>query len=200
VRSAVRACAVAEATAVSTAEVAKLFGRLAEPMLYLDETVGPCCHSACSDCEWRDPEGGYRFDLMKATQPKWVPCYLLRDFADQRGSHTTRWSAAIFGADESVSRDAFGERLSAMEFATSMGPKGMIRPPDDVPSAEAVDAFWQYLVEGSDSSELSVGTMRARLQDMSLEENRDGAIGEGPDSVVWKGFALALGVKPFDRW
>ena len=109
-RSAVQACAVA--TAVSTSEVAKLFGRLAEPVLYLDGNVGACCHSACSDCEWRDPEGGYRcdppspshllsaqpvvhrhclgrtaVDLIKATQPKWVCCYRLRDFGDERGAH-----------------------------------------------------------------------------------------------------------------
>merc|ERR1740117_1973342 len=93
-RASIGACAVA--TEVSTADAAKLFGRLAEPVLYLDPTIGACCHSACSDCEWRDPEGGYRFDLLKAMQPKWVPCYRERDFADERGSHTTRWSSVLF--------------------------------------------------------------------------------------------------------
>lgn len=129
---------------------------------------------------------------------------------------------------ESVDRDTFAERLCAIEYATAMvrsalqpassrvpassltvrscrlrrqGPKGIVRPEEATPSAEAVDAFWQFLVEGSSaSSELSFDTMRARLQDMSLDENRDGAVGEGPDSVVWKGFALALGCKPFDRF
>jgi len=33
-------------------------------------------------------------DLLKATQPKWVPCYRERDFADERGSHATRCSPA----------------------------------------------------------------------------------------------------------
>tara|TARA_B110001452_G_scaffold258915_1_gene254656 strand:- start:1086 stop:1328 length:243 start_codon:yes stop_codon:yes gene_type:complete len=80
-----------------------------------------------------------------------------------------------------------------------------VRPDEAAPSAEAVDAFWQFLVEGSgdgdgDGAALSFATMRARLQDMSLDENRDGAVGEGPDSVVWKAFALALGCKPFDRF
>ena len=115
----INACPVA--TSTSTADAAKLFGRLAEAQLYLDPTIGACCHSACSDCEWRDPEGGYRcamldlyparrtpprahehllsylrssVDLLKSTQPKWVPCYRERDFADERGSHATRCSLA----------------------------------------------------------------------------------------------------------
>ena len=83
----------------------------------------------------------------------------------------------------------------------AQGPKGIVRPDEAAPSAEAVEAFWQFLVEGSgDGAALLFETMRARLQDMSLDENRDGAVGEGPDSVVWKGFALALGCKPFDRF
>ena len=64
-RSAVQACAVA--TAISTPDAAKIFGRLAEPQLYLDATVGVCCHSACSDCEWRSPDGGYRCALRPQT-------------------------------------------------------------------------------------------------------------------------------------
>ena len=51
--------AQAVSTSLSTVDAAKIFGRLAEKTLYLDETVGACCHSACSDCEWRTPGGGY---------------------------------------------------------------------------------------------------------------------------------------------
>ena len=83
----------------------------------------------------------------------------------------------------------------------AQGPKGIVRPDEAAPSAEAVEAFWQFLVEGSgDGAALSFATMRARLQDMSLDENRDGAIGEGPDFVDWKSFAKALGAAPFERW
>ena len=35
---------------------------------------------------------------------------------------------------------------------------------------------------------------------MSPAEDREGAIGEGPDFVDWKGFAKALGASPFERW
>lgn len=70
---------------ISTAEVAKLFGRMADSVLYLDPAVGACCHSACSDCEWRDKGGGYRFDVLKSVRNKWICCYAHRDFQDERG-------------------------------------------------------------------------------------------------------------------
>jgi hypothetical protein len=114
--------------AVSTRDVATLFGRLSEPVLYLDRNVGACCHSACSDCEWRDPAGGYRWDLMRSTVPKWIPCYLLRDFQDERGCHVPNWASALFpdGAGSTINRADFGERISALPFEMPMGPKGKI--------------------------------------------------------------------------
>ena len=104
-----------------------------------------------------------------------------------------------------------------------------MRPEEAVPSAEAIDALWAYLVDGGDDTSLSLPAMIARLQarlhapalcawpraalpfprcftpsarhqTMSLDANKEGAIGEGPDSLVWKEFALGLGCKPFDRF
>ena len=98
--------------ALPTAECAKLFGRFAENQLYLDPEVGGCCHSACDDCEWRLPDGGYRFDLLKAMKPKWVPCYQHRDFGDERGSHTPRWVSALFPDGAPLAREAFGDRCA----------------------------------------------------------------------------------------
>ena len=49
-------------------------------------------------------------------------------------------------------------------------------------------------------AELDAAACIARLQEMSLDENRDGAVGEGPDSLVWKEFAKGLGAAPFERW
>merc|ERR1719201_1817746 len=114
--------------ALAAPEAAKLFGRVAEGQLYLDKGVGACCHSACSDCEWRDPEGGYRFDLLKSTYPKWLPCYLERDFEDERGCHAPTWAQALFpdGARE-ISATDFAERVTALEFSMPMGPKGAIK-------------------------------------------------------------------------
>jgi len=193
------ASAEVTATTLSAEHAATLFGRLAESKLYLDPAVGACCHSACSDCEWRDPEGGYRFDTLSATKPKWLACYVLRDFADERGSHEPRWAAAIFGNGEAcVSRDEFATALREMDFEMPMGPRGNIKPEQASLADEAVDAFWSYLA-GPDEL-LSRSTMLAKLQEMSSDPNRLGAVGEGPDFVDWKDFARALGAPPFERW
>ena len=81
-----------------------------------------------------------------------------------------------------------------------MGPKGAIKPDADVPSAEALDALWSWLCDGEARDELAATDALRRFQDMAPDEDRGGAIGEGPDSVAWKPFALALGVGPFERW
>jgi len=196
-----RASAAATTTALPSAEAARLFGRFTDPILYLDAAVGACCHSACSDCEWRDPEGGYRFDLMKSVQPKWLCCYLHRDFADERGSHTPKWVLALFPEGEAsaaLSRAEFETRLQDAPFETSMGPKGAVKAGDTALAEETIEVMWSWLADGSETLE----PMQAvrRLQDMSLDANREGAIGEGPDSIDWKTFAKALGAKPFERW
>lgn len=197
---------VATAVAVPPAEVAKLFGRFAEKVLYLDKEVGACCHSACSDCEWRLPDGGYRFDYIKAARPKWVPCYLSRDHKlGSGGCHVPGWAAALFpdGTDTPITRADFEARIRDIAYSAAMGPKGTIRSGEDTPSAEAFDLFWAWLSGGIDArpaEELEPMAVLKRLQDMSLDENREGAIGEGPDSVDWKGFAKALGISPLDRW
>ena len=221
---------------LSTPKASVLFGLLAEPVLYLDAEVGACCHSACSDCEWRTADGGYRFDVMRSARPKcaacprsaapwpalcgalaaqnhpplptrrWVACYLQRDFADERGAHTPVWASALFDdpvGEAKVDRARFGEALRALPYQATLGPKGTV--PQDVADAgaddEAVDALWQFLADGADSDGvLSAAHMRRRLQDMSLDSNREGAIGEGPDAIAWKEFAKALGAKPFDRF
>lgn len=79
-----------------------------------------------------------------------------------------------------------------------MGPRGTIKQGDDKPSQEALTAFWAFLVESADT--LSLEQMRRRLQSMSLDENKEGAVGEGPDSIDWKSFAIALGAAPFEKW
>ena len=192
---------VAHCMVLATPEAAKLFGRFAESQLYLDKHVGACCHSACSDCEWRDPEGGYRFDVLKSTVPKWLPCYLVRDFDDDRGCHVPTWSKALFpdGEGGRLSSVEFADRFAALDFAMPMGPKGAIKE-DDAPSDEAIASLWSWLCDGEERDDLDAATVLRRLQDMSLVTDREGAIGEGPDYVDWKSFAKALGAAPFERW
>ena len=193
--------AQAVSTSMSTIDAAKLFGRLAEQTLYLDERVGACCHSACSDCEWRLPDGGYRFDILKSSVPKWIPCYLRRDFGDERGCHIPVWSSALFpDADVStLSRAEFDERLHGLPYNSAMGPKGTVKEP--ALSEELLDSLWSWLnQDAADAMSIEASTFVRRLQDLSLAEDRDGVIGEGPDSLVWKEFAKGLGAAPFERF
>lgn len=195
------ACMAETALALSTKDVAILFGKMAEKELYLDPAVGACCHSACSDCEWRLPDGGYRFDLMKATQRKWIPLYFKRDFGDERGCGLPRWAETIFPAcvkDASnktpVTKTQFADAIAALDFDSPMGPRGKVSAAEL--SAKAVDAFWEYLANGAEVLEPSI--MRSRLQALSEDSEGEGAVGEGPDGLVWKEFAKGLGVKPFE--
>ena len=192
---------------IAAIDAARLYGRFAEKQLYLDKNVGACCHSACSDCEWRDPGGGYRFDLLKANFPKWLPCYLERDFCDERGCHVPTWSQALFpdGPGSTISKSDFSERFVALDFEMPMGPKGTVKPDNAEPSPESVEALWAWLCGGEAADELEATQALSRLQDMSatdekLDPERAGSIGEGPDFVSWKDFAKALGAAPFDRW
>jgi hypothetical protein len=193
-------------TVVPTAEVAKLFGRFAEKVLYLDKEVGACCHSACSDCEWRMPDGGYRFDVLRAARPKWIPCYISRDYLiNDGGCHVPQWASALFpdGVDTAttISRKEFDSRIQSLLYTAPMGPSGTIRSDDTDIASESLDLLWAWLCGGEPSAtELKAGAILQRLQDMSPEEGRDGSIGEGPDSIDWKGFAHALGVDPRERW
>jgi len=202
-RALVSASAV-ETAAMTTAEATSLFGRLSENKLYLDKNVGACCHSACSDCEWRDPGGGYRFDTMSAARRKWIPCYVRRDFADERGCHEPLWAQTLFPrSDEPLQRSELSERLEQLEFEMPMGPRGTLKPEASQPSASAVDVFWEWLA-GPDAESVTIDAALERLKDMSPaspdDPERLGAIGEGPDSVDWKNFAKALGAEPFARW
>ena len=150
---------------LSTPKASMLFGLLAEPVLYLDAEVGACCHSACSDCEWRTPDGGYRWDVMKAMQPKWVGCYRERDFEDQRGSHAPKWATTLFAESDEIGRDEFVARLRGMEYAEAMGPKGKVL--DAMPSDEVLDLFWETLA-GAGAETLSFQRMRARARPLPL--------------------------------
>lgn len=228
--------ATVAATALSTFEAAKIFCRMADATLYLDGAVGACCHSACSDCEWRLPDGGYRFDIMSSTRRKWVPCYLARDFGDERGCHVPRWAKALFPdgeASPALTRAQFGAAMIGLDFemasarapanaartsprlreplrasppsshravriGAAVGPRGNIAAGADEPEADAIEALWAYLSDGAE--ELAPMAAVRRLQDLSPDEDRAGAIGEGPDSLDWKAFAKGLGVAPFEKW
>ncbi|EOD35462.1 hypothetical protein EMIHUDRAFT_449234 [Emiliania huxleyi CCMP1516] len=140
------------------------------------------------DCEWRLPDGGYRFDVLKATKPKWVPCYLRRDFGDERGCHEPRWASALFPGGGEVTRAQFGEALAGLGFEMPMGPRGSVGADGGMPES-AADALWAWLAGDGDA--LTPEGARTRLQAMAEDPQAEGAVGEGPDH-------LALGAKPFE--
>ena len=75
-------------------EAVKIFGRLAEKYIILDPTAGMCCYSACTDCEYRLPGGGYIMADQSASRPKWVPIYEKRSYNEN--DHVTSWSTGVF--------------------------------------------------------------------------------------------------------
>lgn len=116
-------------------------------------------------------------------------------------SHTPLWVSTLFPQGEEsapLSRADFESRLGAASFDMPMGPRGNIKEGDDSLEPETIAALWVYLAEGSES--LLLQDAIRRFQDMSPDENRAGAVGDGPDSLDWKAFAKGLGAKPFDKW
>ena len=68
----------------SEEELARVFGRIADKYIYLDESAGQCCHSGCDNCEFR-----YDFDVMRAARPKWLVTYKERAF--DSATHRAKW-------------------------------------------------------------------------------------------------------------
>ena len=83
-------------TPIDPKDAAKIFGRLAEKYIMLDSSGGMCCYSGCSDCEFRNPEGGYIMADQSAARPKWIPCYEEKSYELSGKEHTSKWSAEIF--------------------------------------------------------------------------------------------------------
>ena len=69
-----------------------------------------------SDCEFREPGGGYRMADQSSARPKWIPCYERREFKSHGKEHTTKWSSVIFDGVLFVTKDEFVEKIKQMEF------------------------------------------------------------------------------------
>lgn len=107
----------AEEVSIEPKDVVKLFGRLAEKYIMLDESGGMCCYSACKDCEYRLPGGGYKMADQSAARPKWIPVYEERNFAGQNKEHKTKWSTEIFSEGPSVTKEEFVQALAGLQYA-----------------------------------------------------------------------------------
>ena len=80
-------------------KAAKIFGRISSPYILLDSTGGSCCYSGCTDCAYRDPEGGYKMSEMTAARPKWVVCYSSRVVGTVQGlkTHNSIFNDSVWG-------------------------------------------------------------------------------------------------------
>lgn len=98
-------------------DAVRLFGRLAEKYIMLDESGGMCCYSGCTDCEYRLPDGGYRMADQSAARPKWIPVYEERCFANQGKEHKAKWSTDIFTDGPAVTKEEFVNAVAEMSYA-----------------------------------------------------------------------------------
>jgi len=107
-----------------TKEVVKLFGRLADKYILLDASGGMCCYSACTDCEYRLPDGGYRMADQSASRPKWICSYDERRFEASGKAHTSKWKLELYGDQHplAVTKDEFiAAMVHDMTYAPPLG-------------------------------------------------------------------------------
>jgi hypothetical protein len=116
-RQATAVFSTAADVSIEPKDAVKLFGRLAEKYIMLDESGGMCCYSACKDCEYRLPDGGYRMADQSASRPKWIPVYEERYFSGQNKEHKAKWSTEIFTDGPSVTKEEFVNAIVEMEYA-----------------------------------------------------------------------------------
>mmetsp|Transcript_54511 Transcript_54511/g.80916 ORF Transcript_54511/g.80916 Transcript_54511/m.80916 type:complete len:177 (+) Transcript_54511:116-646(+) len=103
-------------------EAVKVFGRLAEKYIMLDSSGGMCCYSACTDCEFRDPNGGYIMADQSASRPKWIPTYEHRLFESSGKEHSSKWSNELFGKSVVLTKEEFVASIqNDLSYAPCLG-------------------------------------------------------------------------------
>lgn len=177
------ATAEADVTTIETdpKEAVKLFGRLAEKYIMLDASAGLCCYSACSDCEYREPGGGYRMADQSAARPKWIPCYDQRVFETQGKEHTTKWSSEIFPDAPVVTKEEFVERVVNLEFAPPLGGPFLAKSAAAIEDESAAGTLFDVL-----AGEKEKLTRHRMGKEMKVLSN-------GEEGLTWAMFSAAMG-------
>lgn len=163
-------------------DAVKLFGRLAEKYIMLDESGGMCCYSACKDCEYRLPDGGYKMADQTASRPKWIPVYEERSFKGQNKEHKTKWSTEIFTDGPSVTKEEFVKAVTELEFATPLGGPFVSKSAGTIEDTTAAECLFDILAEGKEK--LSRFKMSLRMKDLA----------GGEEGLTWAKFSDALGI------
>jgi hypothetical protein len=173
-----------DATATSSIdpkkEAVKIFGRLAEKYIALDSSGGNCCYSACTDCEYRLPGGGYIMADQSASRPKWIPHYETR-MANQR-EHVTKWSRHLFIDGPVITKEEFVNRVIALEYSPPLGgpyvaASGTAARIDNV---TMLQHLFDQLAEGK--TKLTKHKMSTQLKQLA----------DGEEGMTWQSFERAL--------
>ena len=204
--------AVAAPAAIETdpKEAVKLFGRLAEKYIseylrakhdnrasfiltafnscrpldqVLDASAGMCCYSACTDCEYREPGGGYRMADQSAARPKWIPCYEDRNFEAQGKQHTTKWSSEIFNDGPVVTKEQFVERLINLEFKPPLGGPFLAASAAAIEDESAAAALFDVLA--GEKEKLTRFRMGKAMKELA----------NGEEGLTWAMFSEIMGAK-----
>lgn len=169
-------------TPIDPKEAVKIFGRLAEKYILLDDSGGMCCYSACSDCEFRLPDGGYKMADQSAARPKWIPCYDERKFASASAGkeHVSNWSTGIFCTGPSVTKGEFVERVKGMSFAPPLGGPYVSASSAGIENDFVLEKLFHLLA--GDKEKLTKFRMGKRIKEL----------GNGSEGLVWSDFIAAL--------
>mmetsp|Transcript_16498 Transcript_16498/g.40205 ORF Transcript_16498/g.40205 Transcript_16498/m.40205 type:complete len:258 (-) Transcript_16498:182-955(-) len=179
---------------VDPKEVVKIFGRLAERYIMLDESGGMCCYSACKDCEYRLPDGGYRMADQSASRPKWIPVYEDRVFANVNKEHVAKWKIGLFGTDAddgsdgesnfvpSLSKEEFVAGLVDLEFAPPLGGPFVSKTAATIEDTALAEYLFDVLSNGKEK--LSRFKMSLGLKDLA----------DGEQGLTWATFSEVMGV------
>jgi len=167
--------------AIEPKEVVKVFGRLAEKYIMLDSSGGMCCYSACSDCEFRLPDGGYRMADQSASRPKWIPCYESREFESMGKSHTSKWRTDIFASGPSITKEDFVTRVLELKFAPPLGGPYLSASSANIEDTSVVETLFDLLVDG-EKSVLTRHKMSIRMKELA----------GGEEGWTWKEFEKAI--------
>jgi hypothetical protein len=171
-------------------DAVRVFGRLAEKYIMLDESGGMCCYSACKDCEYRLPDGGYRMADQRSSRPKWIPVYEERKFASNNNNmeHTAKWKMGIYakqdgdGCKSFVTKEEFVSTLVDLEYVPPLGGPYVAASGGTLEDTTVVEYLFDLLADGKDK--LSRHKMSLRLKEMA----------HGEQGLTWPSFQAALGL------
>mmetsp|Transcript_10704 Transcript_10704/g.23535 ORF Transcript_10704/g.23535 Transcript_10704/m.23535 type:complete len:222 (+) Transcript_10704:87-752(+) len=163
-------------------EAVKLFGRLAEKYIMLDASAGMCCYSGCTDCEFREPGGGYRMADQSSSRPKWIPSYDHREFNSGK-EHTTKWSTEIFVDGPAVTKEEFVSRVINMQFAPPLGGPYLAASAATIEDESAAATLFDILA--GEKEKLTKHRMGKEMKSLA----------NGEEGLTWVNFSAALGAK-----